>query len=154
MDLSVFDGPSDDGADLTVLHPGTGEPTDMTIKLAGTDSKLWRQARREAGRRAMDSARDGGKSNVLEMSDKTAAFTLSRVTLSWRNCEFNGKSLQCTQENAAMLYEKLPWLREQVDRFVSNRSRFFRPGGPGDTGRSEGTDGAAPSPSRGTEEQE
>ena len=150
MDFKPFDGPADAGADLVVLDPGTLEPTDVVITLAGQDSKAWRRATREAGRRAMDSVRDGGGRKALELTESNGTFVLARATLAWKNVELDGKQLECTQANAEMLYSTFPWLREQVDRFVGDRSRFFCPARGVDTGGGTGT-GQADAPAEGSQ---
>ncbi len=130
MDFKPFEGKSDDGAVMTVTHPGTAALTDAKITLAGEDSKLWRKAGREVNMRSLQGT---GKKleNIFQQAaeriEKNKPDLLASVTLSWVNVELNGKKLECTRENARKLYESHPWLLEQVNTFVGNRANFFRP---------------------------
>lgn len=127
MDFQPFDGKSDDGAKMVVTHPGTGEPTDATISLAGMDSKAWRGASKELQTRMLmtKSARNAAAS-VLGDSDENVAELLAAVTMSWENIKLDGMILECSKPIAKNLYVRYPWLREQVNQFVGNRANFFR----------------------------
>jgi len=37
----------------------------------------------------------------------------------------DGKELACNKDNAAALYERFPWIKEQVDTAVGDRANFI-----------------------------
>lgn len=126
MDLQDFAGKADAGVEMVVAHPGTGEPTDAAITLAGVDSQAWRRANHELASRLLKSSRGKIDKTFGEREANTAEM-LASVTLRWRNVEDEGKQLVCTPEIAKKLYLDYPWLAEQVDSFIGNRANFFCP---------------------------
>lgn len=126
MDLSDLDFSND--SVMTLVHPATGEPVmtadgkPVTFTLIGADSEEAIKAKREAiNRRIAD------KSNRpvrAEFIDDQAITLLSRCFKAWSGVTWEGKQLTCSPENAAMIMRKRPWIREQVDAFVSDRANF------------------------------
>ena len=51
---------------------------------------------------------------------------LAACTLGWKGVVVDGAPLPCSRDNAIMLYTRFPWLREQVDQFVSDRSVYLQ----------------------------
>lgn len=126
MDLSKLE--MQEGAWLTLLHPTTGVATDIRIQLAGLDSARYREHERKiSNRRLKQSLRRGGPRQVVtkEELDAEAIDLLATCTLAWENIVENGEPLECTAENARRVYTEYPWIREQVDAFVGDRSNFF-----------------------------
>ena len=134
MDLANLDvkAAADEGATLHLEHPTTGEllfaddekKKPMTIKLVGTDSQIYndilqRRARKQVNKRRPD------KIDVAEARRKGTEL-LARCTLSWNNILNGGKNTKHSYEAAVKLYEEFPWIREQVDRFVGDRSNFLQ----------------------------
>lgn len=126
MDLSKLSPErANEGAWLTLRHPGSGEELDAKIKLRGRDSEVYRRKVREAqNRRVKEAAKNGGTVPVEEIEeDGTEA--LAACVVEWQDIEENGQSVPFSEENARRLIATYPWIREQVDRFVSNRAHFF-----------------------------
>jgi hypothetical protein len=145
MDLSKFEGKSDEGAELVVLHPGTGEPTNIVIKLAGHDSAAWRRAQHELAARVLkkQASKDGVAEAFAQREGNTAKL-LASVTISWENLEEHGESVPFSPANAERIYAAHAWLAEQVDRFVGNRANFFRSVESAASRGGEGGDSASP----------
>ncbi len=129
MDFKPFEGKSDDGAVMTVVHPGTGELTDARITLAGVDSRRWRQAGLDIYKQNLQEKKGTIEEKVtrgLERIDDNKADLLASATISWENVDLDGKELKCTHANARKLFTDYPWLLEQVNSFVVDRFNFFR----------------------------
>lgn len=126
MDMQRFKGKADAGAEMVVVDPGTGEPTDAVIRLAGADSQAWRRANHELATRLLKSSR-GKIDKAFDEREANTAEMLASVTLGWQNIEEMGKELVYTPEAAKKLYLVYPWLAEQADNFIGNRANFFRP---------------------------
>ena len=150
MNMGEFDGKSDKGAEMVMRHPGTGEPTDATITLAGIDSKVWRRAFGESRRRTIQASRDSNATpaSIAAEVEASKPGVMATITLSWKNIERDGQAIKCTKANARKLYDEAPWLLEQVSAFVENRANFFRGADGGDASSaeagSEGADAASP----------
>lgn len=124
INLNDFDtlAGSDEGAEMTLRNPATNEPIDGTwIRLAGPDSKI-AKARKADIRRKL--RRQRTNTLDLNMLEEEATETRVAITLAWQGIELNGP-LNCTPENARMLYERFPWIAEQVDEFQGDRSNFL-----------------------------
>lgn len=123
MDLSTLDtvASSDEGAVLTIRHPATNEPIEgMWIRVAGPDSSIVKQ-RRAAIRRKM---RGMGKVDY-NLLDEEARQTRIAMTLAWDGFTVEGKKLDCKPENIRNLYDRFPWIADQVDEFQGDRANFL-----------------------------
>ena len=114
---------ADTGSVLEVEHPITGEKTDMTITLAGMDSKVWRRAVAYAANRRIGRK---NKDRVYEQVNADNTLVMARCTLAWSGVELDGQVLPCTEDNAVLLYERFPWLKEQVSAFIEDRQNYLR----------------------------
>jgi hypothetical protein len=146
IDLSSLDTKesSERGAVLELRHPETGKELGIKITLAGADSTLFVKASNKiAAARAnanmtparMKRMRQGRPMEVSEedMEDQRqdAIKLLASVTLAWEGVVIGGSEVECSHEAAISLYARFPWIREQVDTFVNERSNFLA-GSPGD----------------------
>lgn len=115
---------AEQGAELEVIDPITGKSTDVFIVLAGADSPQYRNTSLMFTRRRI---RNGARSEFdPEKLEKENIEVLAACTLSWKGVVLEGKELPCTRENAVMLYTRFPWVKEQVERFVIDRTSYFR----------------------------
>lgn len=127
MDLKQLDTVTgaNAGADMTVYTPD-GEKTDITIKLAGRDSDVFRKASRknQDKRIKMLQKRGRQKMNAAEFEDESISL-LADCTLGWDNLQENGKALEFSKENAERLYTDYPDIRRQVDEFIGEPANFL-----------------------------
>ena len=122
FDLASLDSAAkaEDGAELEVLHPISGEKLGIAIRLAGTDSAVHRKATTAIASRRTK----GGFRRNINLDDLQAESIeiLARCTLSWSGVVLDGKDVPPSKEAAAALYTRFPWLREQVETFISDRA--------------------------------
>ncbi len=114
------------GVAMPVRDPN-GKPLDgVTITVAGGDSERVRRIQRANwnGRRVMGGRR-GGVMPTAEEAEADALATAVAATLAWTGIEFEGKALDCTPENAKMLYARVPVLRRQVEQFRDDELNFI-----------------------------
>lgn len=127
LDLSRFDSltkAQEDGIDVQINGPD-GKPLGFTIKVAGPDS-----ARQKAAQQAMVDERlqrQVATPPTAEEIDTSSRKLLASSTMGWDEFELDGAPYQFSVENAAALYERFPFIREQVDRAAGNRARFLAP---------------------------
>lgn len=124
LDLASLDTAAlcDQGAEMELVHPATGEPLGVYLTLAGVDSRAWRKAVAAQVERRL--SRRGGKISAEEIQANDIEI-LARCTLAWRNVVLDGEALSCTPDTARALYKRLPWAREQADAFAANRASYL-----------------------------
>ena len=113
---------AEEGAELRVAHPTTGEDLGITITLIGTDSKTFRDISKS---RATASLKKKTREIDLDQNEQDSIELLARCTKGWSGITENGKDIPFNHENAVQLYTKYLWLREQIDRFMADRSNFL-----------------------------
>ena len=113
---------AEEGAELRVAHPTTGEDLGITITLIGTDSKTFRDISKS---RATASLKKKTREIDLDQNESDAVDLLAKCTKGWAGITENGKEVVFSYDNAVQLYTKYLWLREQIDRFMADRSNFL-----------------------------
>ena len=113
---------AEEGAELRVAHPTTGEDLGITITLIGTDSKTFRDISKS---RATASLKKKTREIDLDQNESDSVELLAECTKGWSGITENGKEIVFSFENAVQLYTKYLWLREQIDRFMADRSNFL-----------------------------
>ena len=113
---------AEEGAELRVAHPTTGEDLGITITLIGTDSKTFRDISKS---RATASLKKKTREIDLDQNESDAVDLLAKCTKGWSGITENGKEVAFSYDNAVQLYTKYLWLREQIDRFMADRSNFL-----------------------------
>ena len=105
------------GAEMQVKDQN-GNSLDMHITVAGTDSKVFRNAKTEMMR---DIVSDDNSDK-----EEIRAKALAAVTLSWRGFLNKGKEFTFSQEKAEKLYINAPYVMDQVDKFIGDRANFMK----------------------------
>lgn len=136
IDLSNIDTVkgSNEGFDVQIYHPGTNEDLDISITVLGKDSDEFQKVSRTQQKKRMEKMSKGGFRNTnvpIESVEADGIQLLAAVTKSWRQGEkqtitVDGQELACTKENAVALYERFPWIKEQVDTAVGDRANFIK----------------------------
>ena len=120
---------ADKGAELHLEHPVSGELLEhdgkpMVIRLSGTDSAAYRKKQREHQNKRLAKMAKGRKAD-FSINDDEACELLAACTLGWSNIIKDGEELDFSEDAAFDLYKEFPWMREQVDAFIGDRSNFF-----------------------------
>lgn len=110
--------------ELTILD-ANGVPTPMKITVLSSDSDEWRK---QIYKFNAENAKFREKRREIprEKQDADSIALLCAVTVSWEGINKGGKPMPCTPENAAMLYQKAPFIADQVYEFVRERANFIR----------------------------
>lgn len=120
------------GAVLELRGP-TGEPlfqddgvTPVTITLLGEDSDVVTRANNVATNQYLRGG-PGAQTITAEVSRANEINKFARATVDWSGIDGpNKKPLECTPENAKALYRRLPWVRDQIRAFISDRGNFMK----------------------------
>lgn len=139
MELSKLDGElnlaaaAEKGAVLELMDPRTNETEPLldddgkpvTITLLGSDSATYQRAFAEAMKsRKMLKVKRGGVQIDFEQTERDQIDLLAACTTAWDFTK-NGEPYACTRANAAQLYTKQKWIRDQVRAFVDDRANFL-----------------------------
>jgi hypothetical protein len=126
---------AESGAVMKVRNFATGEvlmtedKKPVTIVLAGEDSERFKKADFANRNRRIDRMQGGvrgAKASAAEL-DSDNLEMLVAVTIGWSNIAIDGDDeLPFSHDNARVLYTKLPWLREQAQAFVLDRTNFLK----------------------------
>lgn len=112
------------GAEVNILSPVDGSPTDVFITLQGADSKEWRkQKKRQTS--LIIAAKSNDKLQDLDY-DAMDVEALVAVTLDWRGLSKDGKEYKFSKANAKALYEQAPSVVEQLIAFLGNGANFTK----------------------------
>jgi hypothetical protein len=118
-------------AEINIKHPVTGDPTDVFVSALGKDSDKYQAAINRL-------AEEGMRSRAMGVKDDDSAAgalknnidILSQITTGWRTGDapivtVNGEDYEFSTVNAAKLYGKLKFVREQVLGGIFNLANFF-----------------------------
>ncbi|HBT82428.1 MAG TPA: hypothetical protein DEB35_03030 [Desulfuromonas sp.] len=136
------------GVEISILHPVTDEPLGVMITVYGADSKTCRQIqRRQTNHRLEMQAKQKQqfKKKPVTTAEQLEAEGLDLLvgcTKSWRTLIYDeegketgsrpqiemaeGEWLDCTPENVRKLYQEIPWVKEQIDGEIGDRSNFLQ----------------------------
>lgn len=128
MDLSKLDtvAAADKGATMTVRHPVTGDDLTegdkpMTLTLIGADSGAFKRAVADS----IKTAKPGKQANLADVERNTIDILVRVTTGLSDNWKWDGKPFPFSADNVRRLYTERPWIREQVDKFIADRSNFL-----------------------------
>jgi len=136
MDLSQFDTVSaaDRGASLQLSHPLTGAPLvdeaskqPVTINVLGADSHKYTDLLHRAKNKARAALAKHGK-KAVRTAEETEAEELEvavKCTVGWSYVSWQGQPLPFSEANARMLYTERPWVLEQVQEFMEDRTNYL-----------------------------
>jgi hypothetical protein len=121
---------SNEGFDVQIYHPGTNEDLGITITVLGKDSDEFQSVTRAQSKKRMARLNKGGfrAATIItpEEIEQDAISLLAACTKKWSGVVVEGNAIECTTANATMLYERFPWIREQVDVAIGDRANFIK----------------------------
>ena len=132
IDLSSIDtvAGANAGFDVQIYHPGTNEDLGIIIRVLGKDSDEFQKISRAQSKKRMAKMSKGGNfrnTNLpLEEIERDSLDLLAACTKSWAGVKLEGKDLECNAANAVMIYERFPWIKEQVDTAIGDRANFIK----------------------------
>ena len=112
------------GAEVNILSPVDGSPTDVFITIQGADSKEWRKQKKKQTSLII-AAKSNDKMQDLDY-DAMDVEALVAVTLGWRGLSKDGKEYKFSKANAKALYEQAPSVVEQLIAFLGDSANFIK----------------------------
>ncbi len=133
IDLSSIDTikGANEGFNVRIYHPGTNEDLDIVINVLGKDSDEFQKiSRAQSKKRIAKMSKNGFRGSSLtpppEEIERDAIELLAACTKAWSGVVIDGAAITCTPENTVMVYERFPWIREQVDIAIGDRANFIK----------------------------
>lgn len=126
---------ANEGFDVQIYHPGTNEDLGITIRVLGKDADEFQKVSRAQSKKRMAKLTKGGFRNTtalpVEEIEQDAIELLAACTKSWAQEDkptitVDGKELPYSKDNAVVLYERFPWIKEQVDVAMGDRANFIK----------------------------
>ena len=126
--------PTSDTIDVVLKHPATGEiltndddSSEMTITVYAPHTKQYKSAIYKQANSRIKKA--GGKIEDIEFDleelEEAGIELFSTVTKSW-NITFNGDKPKLTANKAKEIYEKIFWIRPQVEEAIASYTAFTK----------------------------
>ena len=106
-----------------IKHPGNGESLGVVINLYGQDSKVYQKASKKNLNTIL---KKGAKNTNADQVEARSLDLLAACTESWIELDWEGAPLECTFENARMIYKERAWIKEQVDEHLGDRANFLQ----------------------------
>ena len=128
IDLAALDTArvADEGRELELVHPQTGEPVGIRITIRGTDSDAYRRALLAQQRVSMERlTRNRKQRKTPEELEDESIDVLATLTTGWAPFNLEGKPYPYSHANAVALYRRFRWIREQADAFAGDRANFL-----------------------------
>jgi hypothetical protein len=132
MDFSQFEMTDSHLGVMRVRHPVTGEELAtkdgdaVTLTMIGMDSPRYREAQRKLiDVRLKNRSRATALPSAGE-TEKAIVEGLAIAVVSWQNFGLGAEQTPCTTENVITAFDRLPWLRNQVDAFLGERANFLK----------------------------
>jgi hypothetical protein len=123
-ELDELKAAQDEGLDVEIFHPVSGEPLGFTITIAGPDSAKQEEARRKQTDARIQ--RRGVAPMTAEEIKVDALKFLCGTIIRWSPFQLDGKPLELTDANALALFQRFPWIAEQVDAKAASRAGFTK----------------------------
>lgn len=116
---------AEEGYELELRHPTTGEPIGAFITVIGEDSDRYQEHLRALQKKSVDQFVRSRKVNGVDPEEEGINL-LAAATKSWHSLPpVDGKALEFSTGNARTLYKRFPWIREQVAVAVRERANFL-----------------------------
>lgn len=106
----------DEGAEIEILDY-SNKPSGLYIKVVGVDSKIFRNEAKKQQKLYIEAVRE--KKDFDD--DEVSLNSLVASTIGWRGTDQKFSKKLCKE-----LYQKAPYVRDQVDRFIAERGNFIK----------------------------
>lgn len=126
---------AESGVTIDIRHPKTNLPLGIQITVCGSDSETCKRIQRKQINRRLELSARSRNNKVAMTAEEIEAEALDILvscTKGWNTGDrkeielADDEWLPCTPENVRRVYEELPWLREQIDQEIGDRSNFLQ----------------------------
>jgi len=116
--------------EVIIKHPISGKETDNIISVVGVDSPAAQavldiQQTKRFNELAVSTEENKSVFDAVQQRHDTVELLVA-CTVGWKNVMWKGELLEFTQDNVRFIYDKVPTIREQINRAVGSRKNFFK----------------------------
>jgi hypothetical protein len=131
FDLADLDlvSAANEGVEVELVHPTNGEGLGIKVRVVGRDSDEFRRLSAAQARRRVQRMSKGGfrnKTQDVEELEAEGIELLAACTKGWTGMVMNKEVVPFSRDAAITIYTKYPWIREQVDTAIGDRSLFIK----------------------------
>ena len=133
IDLAAIDTVkgSNEGFDVKIYHPGTMVNLGIIINVLGKDSDEFQKISRAQSKKRMAKMTKGGfrVQNMTPPPEEIEADgleLLAKCTKHWSGVVIDSKEIEFSYDNVLMIYERFPWIKEQIDTAIGDRANFIK----------------------------
>jgi hypothetical protein len=124
--LDALKSNQDDGVELKIKHPVSGDPIGLTLRVAGYESDAVKKVQR---RQANERLRKRASKITAEEIERNAREVVAASVLSWKGDDdfrLDGQPLpECNKDAVDGLLRRFPFIGSQIDDFASDQSNFL-----------------------------
>lgn len=124
LDLTVA---ANEGAEVELLHPVTGEGLGSFVSILGTDSDRYKERMNKLRNKRIEAAK---KAETIDMTaedlDQQNVDLLVACTTGFRDLVLDGEPVVFSATIAQQMYTRFSWMRDQIDREIGNRANFLK----------------------------
>lgn len=124
--------PESDIVIVTLKHPSTqevlknGDGSDMTISFAAPHSKEYKKVVHDQTNKRLKKMQGKNRLEITaEEIEEATLETLTKTTKDW-DITFGGEKIKLTDEKAREVYEKVFWIKSQVEQALENYFSFTK----------------------------
>lgn len=122
-DFESLTSAQEEGVAVQIQHPATGADLGITIVVAGPDSDRHKQAQREMTNVRLRKRKMKITAEEVETESRRL---MARKIISWEGVVYKGEPVTLTVDNAIMVFQKFPFIYEQLDAEAGDRASFFK----------------------------
>ena len=126
MDIAVIK-PVSEGLPVEILHPATGEPLGVSVKVRSAEEKIVKDVAR-AYIDKQQKLKLRGKDLTVDDYQMWRIKTLQAVIINWtwaKDTSWNGKKPDPDLEMLTELVENATWFAEQIEDVAKDSTAFF-----------------------------
>jgi len=128
IDLATLDTRrgAEAGFTLPLVHPKSGARLGTIIRLLGADADVFQAKLREQVQQNRERFNRAGRIVQTPEEDRADGIELVvAATLGWTELIVDGAEVPFSAQAARLLYERFPWIYEQVEKAVNDRGNFL-----------------------------
>ncbi|WP_416355560.1 hypothetical protein ACLNGM_15080 [Aureimonas phyllosphaerae] len=124
--LDALKSNQDEGMELQIKHPISGDPIGLTLRVSGYESDVVKRLQRKQQNERLHKR---SKKVTVEEIERAGREVIVASVLSWQgdaDFELDGQPIgECNKEAVEALIRRFPFIGQQIDDFAGDQSNFL-----------------------------